>query len=138
MVLRELLVQDSLRLELVPEFHDELVEQGVGCSFVIFVVGQGSGCDAVQSHPAVALANVVLKRDRGLVSLGDPASNRPRIEVDKILGDAALVEPQISEVHLTAVELRVFGLPAVDVKSDQPHLIKFTYFFIIIISNNWH
>ena len=63
MISSELLIEDTSRLELLSELHDELVEHSVGGSLVIFVVSHGCGSDAVQSHPAVALANIVLERD---------------------------------------------------------------------------
>ena len=60
MVSIEGLVEDASRLELVSKLHDQLVQASVGSPFVILIVSEGCGRNAVQSDPTVALAHVVL------------------------------------------------------------------------------
>ena len=123
LIVGQLTCEKASRHESLAELHDKLVEKGSGCPFVIFIVCHGSGSDAIERHPAVALANVVLQRDARLAALRDAARNRTRIEVDQLFRDLALVEPQIVEVHLGAEEFGVLWLPPVDVKCNESHLL---------------
>ena len=123
LVIGQLTCQQASSLEGLAELHDKLVEKGSCCPFVIFIVSHGSSSDAIERHPAVALAYVVLQRDARLAALGDASRNRTRIEVDQLFRDLALVEPQIVEVHLGAEEFGVLWLPLVDVKCNESHLL---------------
>lgn len=121
MIRGHFLIEDARGLELIPELHNELVEEGVGGTFIVVHAGHGSGCDAVQGNPAVALADVILKGDGSFAAGRDASRNGPRVEVNMFLGDAALVEPEILEVHLGAEKFGILGLPLVDVQGNQSH-----------------
>ena len=63
-------------MELISKFHDQLIEQSVCSAFIVLVVSDGGGCNAVKSDPAMALANVVFKADGGLVAERDASGDR--------------------------------------------------------------
>ena len=76
LVSRELLVKDTSWLELVTELHNKLIEKGECGSFIVFVICDSCSGDIVQSDVTVAFSDIVLKRDGGLASLLDAASDR--------------------------------------------------------------
>ena len=59
----QITIEDTRGLESVSKLHNEFVEERVSGAFVIVHVGHGCGCDTVESHPTVALADLVLQRD---------------------------------------------------------------------------
>ena len=122
MVFIKWLVEHTCGLERVSKLHDELVEAGISGPLVVLVVSEGCGCDAVQSDPTMALSNVIFEGDGGLVAKRDAACNRARVEVDKLLGDATLVKPQVVKLHFLTEELGVFSLPFVNVQGNKSHL----------------
>ena len=63
MVGDQITIEDARGLERVSKLLDEFVKEGVGSALVIVHVGHSCGCDAVESHPTVALADLVLQRD---------------------------------------------------------------------------
>ena len=55
------LVENASGLELVPELHDEFIQEGVGSTLVVLVISDGCGSDSVKSDPAMALADIVFE-----------------------------------------------------------------------------
>ena len=117
----ELAVKQARGLERLAELHDELVQHGESSPLVVLVVRHGRGRYAVETDPAVALADVIFQRDARFVALGDAARDRARVEVNEVLRDAPLVKPEVLKVHLRAQQLGVLSLPLVDVNRDQSH-----------------
>ena len=84
----------------------------------------------------MALADIILKGNAGFVSKGDSACNGSRVEVNQFFGDAALVKPQVLQVHLHAVQLGVFGLPLVNVQCNESHYSLIFKLLIIFTSGS--
>ena len=98
---------------MVSELHDQLIKESVGGPLIVFVVCHGCSRDTVQRHIAVAFADIVFEGDRSFVTLCNSASDGSGVEIDELLGNSSLVEPQILEVHLHAVEPGCVRLPLV-------------------------
>ena len=57
----QVLIEQSRGLELISKLHNELVEKRVRSAFIILIVSDCRGCDAIERHPAVTLSNVVFE-----------------------------------------------------------------------------
>ncbi len=116
-------LEQATWLELVSELHDKLVEESVGCAFIVLIVCHCGGCNSILCYPTMALAYIILKSDRCFVSKRDSSSDGSGVKVDEFLGNTALVEPKILQIHLHTEQLGVLGLPFVHMQCNKSHYL---------------